>query len=238
MDIIFQLIVIAGVLKYSCKATFFNGYKGIILYTLLSGLIAFICYPVILKTNSDFFGKLVANKSIVSNIAVVITIEAISGMLISIGMLNQIFEPKKKRPSRILKLLPGLLIIGIIFYAELMLFRKMVGQPFPWIATTSVFLSMFVVFTLSLIIKKLLPDLSVRYELKFLINFALFILAIQFNAGLADYNTSNYNSTLNAVQILVFAVIVATGFLAGFFFYKQKHFFNRIFKKHRNGYNY
>jgi hypothetical protein len=127
MDIVVQLILISGVLKYACKATFFKAYRGIIIYSLLGGMIALAAYPFIVKTDTDVFTRLLSNRTVVSYIAVILTIEAIGGMLISIAMLSYLFEKKRRKWIQVLKLMPGELIAGLFLYAELSLCRFMVG---------------------------------------------------------------------------------------------------------------
>jgi hypothetical protein len=230
MGIVFQLILVSGVIKYSCKATFFKGYKGIIIYALFSGIIAIACYPFIIKTDSDVFNTLMTDTALISNIAVLITIEAISGIFISIGMLNNLFESKLHKWIRVLKLMPGVIIIGIIFYMELSLFRTLIGIAFYRIAIVAALLCMLGIIMLSSLIKYLLPHFSTRYELKFLINILLLISAVLLNAGLADYNTGSYTVNIEYTKLLVLAGIVITGFLSGLLLYKNKRIINKIYK--------
>jgi hypothetical protein len=230
MEIVFQFILVAGVLKYSSKATFFDGYRGIWLYSLIGGAIAMASYPIILHTDSDFFAKLMSDKGSVSNIAVVITIEAIAGMFISIGMLHNLFAAKTNKWISVLKLIPGVLIIGIVFYTELMLFRAMAGISFHWIAITASISVMMATALLSLMLKYVLPDISTRYEMKFLLNLLLLILAVLLNASLADYNTGHYRANTGYTKLLVFVGLAIAGFLVGWLLYRYKRTIHKILK--------
>jgi hypothetical protein len=230
MEVVFQIILVFGVVKYCCKAGFFSGYKGIVAYTLFVGIVAIVLFPFIIKMDTNVFDKLLSNKTAVSDIAIIITIETISGILISIGMLNNLFESKMQKWIKVLKLTPGILIIGIIFYIELSLFRVMAGISFAWVAILTAFLSMLGVFGISSGIKYLLPEYSNRYELKFLINILLLVLAVLLHAGLADYNNSNYSANIEYNKLLVFSGIVITGFLFGLFLYRNKSLFKKILK--------
>jgi len=230
MGIIFQLIVVAGILKYCTKATFFRGYRGILLYSVIGGAIAIASYPVILHTDSDVFDKLMSDKNAVSNMAVLITIEAITGMFVSIGMLNNQYSAKTNKWIKMVKLLPGMLIVGIVFYAGLSLFRSMAGTSFHWIALTASISVMLGVFVLSVVLKFSLPEISTRYEMKFLVNILLLVLAIFLNAGLADYNTSHYQADVDYTKLLAFLGMAIAGFIAGYLLFKNKKIIQKFLK--------
>lgn len=230
MEILFQGILILAILKFCIKAGFFDSKKGILTYAIFAGLIAIVFYPVIIKTNTNAFSKLMLDKKAVSNIAVLITIEAISGMLISIGMLHNLFEAKKQVWIKILKLTPGILIIGAVYYIELAAFKTMAGTDFLWVAVITSTAIIIGVSVVSTGIKFLLPGNTVRYELKFIINIALLILAIMLNAGLADYNRSNYNTEVEFNKLLAFIGITVIGFLLGWILFNNKQRFRKILK--------
>lgn len=230
MQILFQIVLILGVVKYCCKAGFFENRKAIIAYSLFAGLVAIVFYPFIIKMNTNTFDMLLSDKKMVSNIAVIITIEAISGMLISIGMLHNLFEKKKRQWVRILKLTPGVIIFGVIFYVELLLFKTIIGVGFIWISILTTFLFIFGLAGISTAIKYIFPEKSIRYELKFLVNILLFVIAVLMNAFLAGYNKSNYESNVDYTKLLVFTGIVAIGFVLGLLLYRNKGFFRRILK--------
>ena len=223
MHILFQLIIILAVAKYSCKAGFFENYKGIFIYAALAGIVAIVFYPIIITMGSNAFEKLLANKKQVADIAVVITIEAISGLLISIAMLNNLFVPKKRKWLKILKLVPGVLIIASVFYIELSVFKSFVGYHFYTLAIVTAITISAVIILLSWMIKALLPENATRYELKFLINCLLLVFAILLNAGLADYNQSVYSPGHEYLKLVVFSAIVLFGFLLGWFMFKRKN---------------
>lgn len=230
MGIVFQLIVVAGILKYCSKATFYRGYHGILLYSAIGGAIAIASFPVILHTNTDVFDKLMSDKNAVSNMAVLITIETIIGMFVSIGMLHNQYATKTNKWIKMVKLLPGMLIVGIVFYAGLSLFRAMAGTPFHWIALTASISVMLGVFVLAAILKLFLPDISTRNEMKFLVNILLLILAIFLNAGLAEYNTSHYQADVDHTKLVAFLGMAISGFIAGWLLFKNKKFIQKILK--------
>lgn len=225
MELLFQGILILVIFKFCIKAAFFYNKKGTLAYALFAGLIAIAFYPVIIETNTNIFSKLIVNKTAVSNIAVLITIEAISGMLISIGMLHNLFEAKKQVWIKILKLTPGILILGAIYYIELVAFKTLPGLDFFWVAVITSIVIIIGVLIVSSGIFFFMPGNTMRYELKFIINIILLILAITMNAALSDYNRSSYNANVEFNKLFVFIGILTIGFLLGWGLYKNKHYF-------------
>jgi hypothetical protein len=223
MELLFQIIIILAFIKYCMKAGFFVHWGGMAAYALFVAVVAIAFYPFIIKTDSNVFERLLADKNGISDFAVLITIEAISGMLISVGMLGNLFSQKKQKWIKVLKLTPGVLIAGAVFYVELALFRSFAGMDFAWVAVICAVSLLMGTFLLSFLIKFLLPDYSTRYELKFLTNLILLLLSIFLNAGLADYNSSNYQANPEFTKLGVFAAIAAAGFIFGFILFKNRN---------------
>ncbi len=229
MNLLFQILLILGVLKYCCKAGFFKDWRGIVIYSLFASVIAIVFYPVIIKMNTNSFDMLLSDKKKVSDIAVVVTIEAIGGMLTSIGMLHNLFEIKQNMWVKIVKILPGVILLGVVFYIELLLFKTMAGVSFIGVAVLSALLIFIGIAFVAIGIKYLLPEKAMRYELKFLINIILLVVAILMNAYLAGYNESTYEADVEYNKLLVFTGIVVVGFFVGFLLYRKKRFVKKIF---------
>lgn len=227
MESILQVILILSVIKFACKATFYKSYSGVLLFAGLAGIFAYIIHPFVIKQNGDIYSVLFSDGRRVTNLAIIITLEAISGILISIGMLQNLFTPKKRNWIKLLKLSPGLLIAGAIFYIELKTFYLFPGLNFKITALITSFGLFFLITILSTIIKYLFSLESIRYELKFLLNGILLIVAIIINAGLSSYNQSRYVADINLVKLLVFILIVISLGTLGYFLNKiknKKHF--------------
>ncbi len=223
MENVLQVILILSVIKFACKATFYKSYSGVLLFAGLAGIFTYIIHPFVIKQNGDIYTVLFSESRRVTNLALVITLEAISGILISIGMLQNLFSVKKRKWIKLLKLVPGVLIAGAIFYIELKVFYLFPGLNFKLTSLITA-ISLFLLITLlSFFIKYFFPQDSIRYELKFLINSILFIIAIIINAGLASYNHSEYNSGINFTNLLVFILIVIALGTSGYYLNKIKN---------------
>ncbi|MBI9055781.1 MAG: hypothetical protein JEY96_18310 [Bacteroidales bacterium] len=222
MESLLQVILILSVIKFACKATFYKSYSGILIFAGLAGIFAYLIHPFVIRQNGDFYSVILSKSNRVTDIAVLITIEAISGILISVAMLQNLFIPKKRIWVRILKLTPGVLIAGAIFYFELKAFYFSPGLNFKLTALITS-LSLFVaIFLISVYIKKNLRTEGSRYEFKFLLNAFLLIIAIILNAGLASYNRSSYNIESGFEKLASFIFIAVTISALGYFLNKIK----------------
>ena len=224
MENLLQIIFILSVVKYACKATFYKNYRGILLFALLAGVFAYAIHPFAIQNNIRVFTSFLSDKNRVTGLAMIITIEAITGILISIAMLQDfILLQKKRNRVKVLRLLPGIMVFGAFFYIELKSFYFFSGFDFRLTALIiSTGLFVFVVF-ISAIIKYALPGKGMRYEFKFLLNNLLLIMAVILNAGLADYNQSNYNMESVLLKLLVFILLVIAIGTTGYLLSKRKN---------------
>ena len=223
MESILQVILILSVIKFACKATFYKSYSGVLLFAGLAGIFAFLIHPIVIKQNGDIYTVLLSESRRVTNLALLITLEAISGILISIGMLQNLFVPKKRIWIKFLKLTPGVLIAGAIFYIELKIFYLFPGLNFKLTALITSLVLIEIILILSVLIKYFLSQESIRYEFKFLINAILLILAVIINAGLANYNQSSYKVEASLIKLLVFLLVVIAFGSLGYFLNKIKN---------------
>ena len=230
MELLFQIILVLALVKYSSKAAFFRHWVGMAAFACCAGLLAVMVYPAIITMESNVFESLLSDRQAVSSVAVLVTIEAISGMLISISILENLFSSKKKPLLNLLRFTPGILIFGTIFYFELAVFRHFAGIRFFDLALWSSIGFTSIVFLAALAIKKALPDDASRHELIFLTNTMLLCLSILFNAGLADYNASSYQAEPEPEKLAFIILVAATGFAIGYLLYN----FNTVMRRIRH----
>ena len=172
-----------------------------------------------MRVFTDIFSK----KAKVTDLAIVVTAEAISGIMVSIAVLQSFVDTKRKKWAAVLKLSPGIIITGAIFYVELKAFYFFPGVSF-WLTALVISAGLFLlVGIISVAIKFILPEESMRNELKFFINIALLFVAVVLNAGLADYNRGNYHSEIVLSGLLVFLLLIAILGAAGYIIQKTKN---------------
>ncbi len=222
MESLLQIIVLLAFVRFACRATFFRSLKGIGVFALLVAVVSFICYPIVIEQSGDFYTTLLRDATLVGNVAVLITLEAIAGMLLSIGLLNTLFRGKKKSRLTLLRYLPEMLIIGAILYAEQQMFYAFPGFSFRLTATITAVIFALAIGGLAFLMGWALPENSGRYELNFLINVFLLCVAILLNAGLSSYNTGSYQSDVQWLSMTIFFGIIGLLVALGFGLYQLK----------------
>lgn len=221
MEILLQIAVLLAFLRFVCRATFFHSKWGVAVFALLVALVSFISYPLVIEQSGDFYKTLLADRVLVGNVAVVLTLEAIAGMLLSIGLLNTLFV-KKKGKLYLLKYLPEVLILGAVLYAEQQLFYAFPGYDFRLTASLIAGGLALLVGGGIFFIRWALPDLGGRYELNFLINVFLLVIAILMNAGLSSYNTASYQSEIEWQSTLSFLGLILLFVTIGWLLFQFK----------------
>lgn len=224
MENLLQIVFILALVKYSCKAAFIRNYLGIMLFPLIAGVFAFAVYPVVVRNSVQIFTSFFSEKEKITNLAIIITVEAVSGIMLSTAVTQNLIPGKKhKNGLAILRLLPGVIIVGAIFYTELKAFYYFPGVSF-WLTALIISAGVFLlVGIVSLSIRFFLPDERMLCELKFFTNIFLFITAVVLNAGLADYNRGSYHSELALPGLVVFLLLVTGLGFTGYFIQRIKN---------------
>lgn len=222
MESLLQIVVLLAFVRFSCRATFFRSIWGIIAFAITVAVISFLCYPIVIEQSGDFYSTLLADATLVGNVAVLITLESIAGMLLSIGLLQTLFQNKRKTQLQKLRFLPEILIIGAVLYAEQQMFYLFPGYDFKITAILTAFAFAGIVGGFAFLMRWALPEQGSRYELNFLINLLLLVVAILLNAGLSSYNTGNYQSNVEWQSAVVFLAVIAILFALGFGLYRLK----------------
>lgn len=192
METYVQLILILALVKYCLKAALTARFWTIALYGTVAAVFALAIYPIVIEQPVTIVSRLLTDKVLVADGAVITTIEAVAGIFISVFLLDNYFMRKenRKRSVFILKVIPGLLSIIAIAYFELMFFRWRVGADFTQTALlycTIVFSSIVAVATA---LKHLLKGESLKLELKVGLNAGILIIGLLVHSSIADYNLS------------------------------------------------
>ncbi len=220
MESILQIIVILSVMKFACKAVFYKDYTGILFFAVLAGVFAYLIHPFIIKNEIRLFDSILSEKTKITGLALIVTAEAISGIMAGIAVLQNLAAPKKKKRLVFFELSPGIIIFGAVFYIELKAFYILPGASF---SMTSLAVSVglcLIIAIIAVCIKRLLPERVMQYELNFFINAMLLIVAVVLNAGLADYNRGNYSTDISFSNMIVFFTLSAGVAAAGYLIQK------------------
>ena len=230
MELLVQIILILAILKYCLKASLAGGFWAIFSYAIGAGIFALACYPIVINQPVTIIEKLLADKEVVTNGAVLTSLEAIVGILLSVRLLDNYFQPKNKRKKSlfVLKVIPGLLSPIAILYFELMFFKFRAGSNFTMTAIWYALLCAAVIMGLAFLLKYLAEGESLKLEMKMLFNIAILIIGLFVSSAVADYNISAAHQTIEWIPLAVFTLI-AGGIVAIGYFTRDVNF-KKIFK--------
>ena len=231
MELYFQFIFLLAFAKYALKASMAPKGWILLLYPLVAAVVAYAIYPFMIQQRGDSFTAILSDKGLVMDCAVLITVEAVLGILSSVYILDNYFAPKEKRRKSIfvLKVMPGILFFIGIAYFELAFFRQFVGMPFGRVALIYSGVIFAVVTLLAYLFRYMLRGESIKLEAKITFNMLILVIGLLINASLADYNTSHSQNRVDwaptVVTILLLAVLAAVGFIVYPYRYKIREFF-------------
>lgn len=204
METLVQLIFIIALLKYCLKAALSGGFRSILLYALGLSVWALLWYPLVIHQPVTLIETLLLDEKVVADGAVLTTIEAVAGILISIKLLDNYFapKPKRKRLLFILKIVPGVLALTATLYFELLFFKMRVLGDFLVTALLYAGLCTSVILGLSLLLKHTVSGESLKLEMKLLLNMAILCVGLLINASVADYNLSAAQTEIEWLPLL------------------------------------
>lgn len=231
MESLLQVIVILSLIKFACKGTYYKKKAAILLFPAIAAVFAYIVYPLIIKINIQSISQILSDKTKISDFALLVTAEAITGIFVCVFILDKSIISGRKILYGILKLSPDFLPFMAISYIELKMFYAFPGMDFRLTALITALTIFILIFFISYTIKYLLPEETVRFELKFILNAILLIIAVILNAGLAEYNKGSYKTDNPVNNLLVFLSMVLGIGVIGFVMYKYKSFIKIYIKK-------
>ncbi len=219
MEIFVQIIFILSLLKYCLKAALTSRFWMISLYSICAAIFAMIIYPYVINLPVNVISELLSNQKIVTDGAVLTTIEAVCGIFISILLLDNYFMPlqKRKKSLKVLKVLPGILVFPAIAYFELLFFRMNVGVDFTLSATLYALILSISIMLISLFIKSQMNHESLKLELKIMLNLSILIIGLLVNSTVADYNLSNAQTVIEWIPLVTITIIAVILSILGVF---------------------
>lgn len=218
MELYIQIIFILALFKFCLKAAMSGRLWVILSYAFGASLFSFLMYPIVIEQPLTIISDLLADKSIVTDTAVLTTLEAVAGIFISIFLLDNYFTEQKKRKTsvQVLKMLPGVIVLFALAYFQLQFFKIRVGADFLETAilyATIIFAS---ISLFAILLKRMVVAESLKLELKILLNIGILFIGLLVNSSIADYNLSYAETVIEwsalGTMILICGVMVILGY--------------------------
>ncbi len=234
MELYVQVILILAIVKYSLNSALTNNLAVMTGYAFFAAACSMLLYPLVITQPVTIIEQLLSNKTMVTNGAVITTIEAITGIFASIMLADNLYKSRKKRKgiNVLLKVTPGILFFIAIAYFELIFFKLRVGGDFlitALIYSSVLFLSLLVV---SVIIRYLVSAEHLKLELKMLLNLGILMIGLLVNSTVADYNLSYASIEIEWDALAAFILITVISFAIGLLLNKHGHQIKKLVKRH------
>lgn len=231
METLVQLIFIISLVKYCLKAALSGSLWWLFGYACGAALVAMALYPVVLEQPLTIITDMLADRTTVSNVALVTTAEAIAGIFISIYLLDNYFKPKAERSKLafVLKIVPGVVVFCAIAYLELLFFKFRAGNDFLHTAALYATLLFAAIFTIGFVAKYAISGESLKLEVKVILNMAILVVGLLVSSSVADYNISHAQATIEWKALG--ALIVGAVALIAIGVWLQKMNIKNLFKK-------
>ena len=227
METLVQLIFCLAILKYTLKAALAGRFLTIFFYAFAAAIWAVLWFPIVINQPVTIAAEFLGDKMVVTNAALLTTLEAIIGLMLSVRLLDNYFSPKVKRKKYLflLKVTPGILFLLAIPYFELLFFKWRVAGSFWVTAVLFAGLTLGVLMSLAYGIKLVVLGESLKLEMKLLFNLIILFIGLLINASLVDYNVSTVNNVVEwramGVLFVFFVVLFGIGFMCSKINYKQ-----------------
>ena len=229
MENLIIILFVLVILKFSLKITLFKNKLALLIVASVAAFYSYLLYPFVIEQNKSDLSFLLSNSRIMINFAVIVCIEAVTGILISIGMLQNLFREKKMRFVKIAKVVPGILIFIALFYLETIVFFYFTGYSFRRVATGYSFVIFAIILLLAYGLKILIPKIDLRYEVKFLINIFILFIGVVISVFYAKYSVVSYAAIIDYKSLLLSISIAILALFSGIIIYKIK--LNKKIKK-------
>ncbi len=217
METIIQLIFVVALLKYCLKAALSARLLYIVGYGFAIAALSFALYPIVINQPLTIISQLLESRAVVENIALITSAESIVGVFISIYLLDNYFRPRAKRTAwaRFIKIAPGVVSLFAVCYFELLFFKWRVGGDFLVTALMYSGALLAAVVGMALLLRTLIEGESLKLELKLIFNLVILTLGLLVSSSVADYNTSNAQTTIEWGALITIllgsALLIASG---------------------------
>ena len=229
MELYVQVIFTLAIMKYSLNSALTNNLAAMTGYALLASTFSMLLYPLVITQPVTIIEQLLRDKTMVTNGAVITTIEAITGVFAAITLADNLYMPSNRHKgiNVLLKVTPGILFFMAIAYFELLFFKWRVGGNFLISAILYSSVLCLALLVVSFLIRYMVTAEHLKLELKMLLNLGILLIGLLINSTVADYNLSYEWEAL-----ATFISITMISFAIGLLFNKHGQKMKKLVKRH------
>ncbi|WP_029292738.1 hypothetical protein [Chryseobacterium hispalense] len=218
MNIIIDILILFILINTLLKLSFWKFWQATIVAVLVGGFVFFV-YPFAIEQSQLKMQEYLQNTEILSNIAVLVTLESAVCLSFCFTALLEYLNGVKSKWNSVLKWYSGLLIFPVLLYLLTQSFFTFTGVDFEMMTMIFAVIAVILLIGLSFGIRKLIPEKDLRLEIHFLVSLFVAVLGlIVTTCGKMVYLA--VDEPLNFQRLGFTFGLFASLFLAGFLFNK------------------
>ncbi len=222
-----QTLVIAlfilSVVSFSMQLQFFSKKWMIWPYLALIAGFVYAMHYLAIEQSYKSFRAILGNSSVMMDFVVIQVIEALGGLLMAVFLIRSYYNEPIKKFFKPLMYLPGIIVFPALFYFESMVFLQAHTYDFQLLAAVLAISAVALILTLKMSFKKLIPEMELQLEMKFIIHLLQLLGGIVLSVlmlRLPVQQAVDHGFSLNAMLVLGLVILVGT--LMGMLWYRYK----------------
>lgn len=177
MNIIIDILILFILINTLLKLSFWKFWQVTIVAVLAGGFVFFV-YPFAIEQSQLKMHEYLQNTEILSNIAVLVTLESAVCLCFCFTALLEYLNGEKSKWNSVLKWYSGLLIFPVLLYLLTQSFFTFIGVDFEMMTMIFALIAMILLIGLSFGIRKLIPEKDLRLEIHFLVSLFVAVLGL------------------------------------------------------------
>ncbi|MEB3004593.1 hypothetical protein [Capnocytophaga sp. G2] len=219
-----SLLLIFILLNSIIKLSFWKLWQ-VTLFGLIVGGFLWRVYDFASEQSQVTLDQMLSNIKILSDMAVLVTIESAIGILFCFVALRDYYQNRESRWTRVLRWFPGVLIFPCLFYGLAQAFFYFSGVDFQTITFIIIGMTLFFIIAGAKAIAWALPERDLRLEVHFLMSIFVTLLGLALTAsGQIIYvpKSEPLNILLLSQIFLFFIALFSLGFFLNKFYWIWK----------------
>lgn len=178
MEISVIIILLLSLLLLGLQFTFFSKKWVTFAYLLLIAVGVYMTHTLAIEESYQTIRQIMNNPKAIGNFSALVIAEALLGILFSIVQIKILCGEKVKKWKQYMVYFVGIVPFIAIYYAETLLFLTIRGIHFTLFAIMLTIIIPLALWSLKVMLKKIVPEYDLRAEMKFFMHLMQIILAI------------------------------------------------------------
>jgi hypothetical protein len=185
-------------------------------------------YPLAEEQNVLQLNQLVRDQATVLNLAVLLLVESVLGLMICRKLIERHYNLPVKKVWFGLMFYPGLIPMVVLLYLEAYLFLQTTGYAYETLAIFFAGLAFAAMLIGFVLIRQILPEFILRLEVLLLLQFVQAVVAVVFTVVYSPASLPDKDHSFSLTPLLLILALLVAGTAIGYGLYlwksKKQHF--------------